>query len=384
MKRIYLDNAATTPARPEAVAAMLPLLSDGGYNPSSLHAEGRAARGALDMARSSVAKALGAKPREIVFTGGGSESINLAIFGIARACAADRRHLVTSRTEHHAVLHAVDLLEAEGWSITRLDVDREGCIAPDEFARALRPDTALATIMLANNEIGTIAPVAEFARIARRAGVPFHTDAVQTPYVLPLDVDALGVDALSCSGHKFYGPKGVGILYVRSGTALAAQVVGGGQEHGLRAGTENVAGIAGLAVALEIAQSGCLAEAARIGALRERFETALSAGVPDVRINARAARRLAGISSVAFADVPADALLVGLDLAGVAASAGSACAAGSLQTSHVIGALDLPERYARGVLRFSLGNATTAAQIDAVAAIVEQVVRDARDVVAFV
>jgi cysteine desulfurase len=359
MTRIYLDHAATTPARPEAIAAMLPLLDAGGYNPSSLHAEGRAARAALDDARAIVAGILGARPREIVFTGAGSESIVLAIVGAARARATRGRHVITSSIEHHAVLHAVDILEAEGWTVTRLPVDARGLVGVEQFRAALRPDTVLASIMLANNEIGTVQPVAELAAIAREHGVLFHTDAVQTPGHLPLDADVLGVDLLSISAHKFYGPKGVGVLYVRTGTAVEPLIVGGGQEHGLRAGTENVAGIAGLATALALAEQERPAAASRLAALRDRLESAVAAAVPDTIVNGAGAPRLPHVTSLAFAGVAADALLIRLDLEGISASAGSACAAGSLEPSHVIAALGIPESYRLGMIRFSLGRSTT-------------------------
>lgn len=378
VKRIYLDYAATTPARPEAIAAMLPLLGEGGYNPSSLHAEGRAARAALDGARVSVARGLRAKPREIVFTGGGSESIGLALVGAARATVGRGRHIVTSVIEHRAVLHALAVLEAEGWSVTRLAVDAHGRVEPAAFAAALRPQTVLASFMLANNETGTIAPIAEFAAIARRAGVLLHTDAVQAPAYLDLDVAALGVDLLSLSGHKFSGPKGVGALYVRTGTPLVAQVVGGSQEYGLRAGTENVAGIAGFAVALELARSEREATVARVTALRDRLEAGITRLVPAVRVNAAEGQRIAGLSSTAFADAPATAVLIRLDLEGIAASAGSACAAGSLEPSHVVAGLGLPPQYRSGVIRWSLGRATTAAEIDRVLVILPQLVAQVR------
>jgi cysteine desulfurase len=382
--RIYLDHAATTPARPEAIAAMLPLLGAGGYNASSIHAEGRAARAALDTARADVAQALGAKPREIVFTGGGSESIGLAVVGAARARAARGRHVITSVVEHHAVLHAVDGLETEGWEVTRLGVDATGRVSLAEFGAALRPDTSLVSLMTANNEVGTIAPIAELAALARRAGAVFHTDAVQAAALLPLRVDELGVDLLSISGHKFYGPKGVGALYVRSGTPIAPQIVGGGQEHGLRAGTENVAGIAGLAAALVLAQAERATEAPRIAGLRDRLESALAAALPEVRVNGAAAARLPGTSSIAFADVDSEQLLIRLDLAGIAASAGSACAAGSLEPSHVIAALGLPPAYRHGVIRFSLGRQTTVREIERAAAIVLQLVASLRGTAAIV
>ncbi len=366
MARVYLDHAATTTVRPEVVEAMLPLLG-GGYNPSSLHAEGRAARAALDDARETVARVLGAAPREIVFTGGGSEADVLGIVGAARARAARGRHVVTAATEHHAVLHAVDVLERDGWEVTRLAVDRLGLVDPAAFAAALTPRTTLASVMLANNEIGVIQPIAALAGIARERGVLFHTDAVQAPAWLALDVEALGVDLLSLSGHKFEAPKGVGVLYVRRGTPLEPLIVGGGQEHGLRAGTENLAGIAGFARGLALAEAERPRTAARVEALRDRLEAALVGGVPDVTINAAGAPRLAGILSAAFAGVPSDALLIRLDLEGIAASAGSACAAGSLEPSHVAAALGLDDPHRLGVIRFSLGRTTTAAEIDAVA-----------------
>jgi cysteine desulfurase len=345
---------------------MVPLL--GGYNPNSLHAEGRAARAAVDSARETVARVLGATPREIVFTGGGSESIVLAIVGAARAASGRGRHVVTVATEHHSVLHAVDVLERDGWRVTRLPVDSHGLVDPAAFAAALTPETTVASVMLANNEIGVIQPVAELARIARERGVLLHTDAIQAPGWLPLDVDALGIDLLSLSAHKFYGPKGVGALYMRRGTPLEPLIVGGGQEHGLRAGTENVAGITGFAVALALADAERPDTAPRVAALRDRLEAGIVAGVRDVVVNGAGAPRLANNLSLAFSGVPSDALLIRLDLEGIAASAGSACAAGSLEPSHVATALGLDEGHRRGVIRFSLGRDTTRSDVDAVAA----------------
>jgi len=377
MNRIYLDNAATTTVRPEAVAAMVPLLG-GGYNPSSLHAEGRAARAALDDARETVARVLGASPREIVFTGGGSESDVMAIVGSARAQGDRGRLLVTTAIEHHAVMHAFDVLERDGWRVTRLGVDRRGLVDPDAFARALNPGTTVASVMLANNEIGVVQPIAELADLARERGVVFHTDAVQAPGWLPLDVDALGVDLLSLSAHKFNGPKGVGLLYVRSGTPIEPLIVGGGQEHGLRSGTENVSGIAGLAAALRLAEADRAETVPRIAALRDRLEAGIRDAFPDVVVNGAGAPRLANSLSVAFADLPSDALLIRLDLEGIAASAGSACAAGSLEPSHVTAALGLDERLRLGVIRFSLGRATTAAEVDEVLRRLPLVMSDVR------
>ncbi|GAC1413009.1 MAG: cysteine desulfurase family protein [Candidatus Velthaea sp.] len=374
MQRIYLDHAATTPARPEAIAAMIPLLGEGGFNPSSLYGEGRAARAALDDARATVARLLNAKPREIVFTGSGSESDVLAIVGAARAGAARGKHVISSAIEHHAVLRALDVLEAQGWTVTRLPVRANGCLTADDVAAALRPETSLVTVMLANNEIGTIQPIAGIAAVARARGVLVHTDATQCPGLLPLDVAALGVDLLTCSAHKFYGPKGVGVLYVRAGTPLQAQIVGGPQEHGLRAGTENVAGIAGLATAFALAEAERPEAIVRIAALRDRLEDGILAALPDARINGGGASRLANNSSIAFPGVSGDALLIRLDLEGIAASAGSACAAGSLEPSHVVAALGLPEAYRRGVIRFSLGRGTTRDQIDRVVGILPELV----------
>jgi len=377
VERIYLDHAATTATRPEAIAVMTAILG-GDYNPSSLHAEGRAARTILDGARLSVARVLGAKPREIVFTGGGSEADNLAILGIAGARAAHGRHLITSAIEHHAVLHAFDALEAEGWTVTRLGVDADGLVSPDALRAALRPHTALVSFALANNEIGTVAPIAELAAIAHAAGALVHTDAVQAPGQLSLDVNALGVDALALSGHKFGAPKGVGVLYVRSGTPLTPALHGGGQEHGLRPGTENLAGIAAFAAALELAEAERPAFVARVAALRDRLAAGIVATIPGAHVNATGAPRLANNLSVAFAEAPGDLLLMQLDLEGIAASAGSACAAGSLEPSHVIAALGVPAAVQRNVIRFSLGRTTTAEQIDRVLARLPAIVSQIR------
>lgn len=363
-KRIYLDHAATTPARPEVVEAMLPYLSQYGYNPSSLHGEGRRARAAVDAARETVARALGARAKEIIFTGGGSEADNLAILGAARALRSRGKHIVTSAIEHHAVLHVVGVLEDEGWEVTVLDADAGGTIDPVGFANALRADTTLASIMFANNEIGTLQSIECLARIAHNLGVLFHTDAVQAPAYVPIDVRSLGVDLLSISAHKFYGPKGVGALYVRDGIPLAPLIVGGAQEFAKRAGTENVAGIVGMARAIEMVLGELPAVPARIAQLRDRLQSGILRRVPDVRVNGEGRPRIANNCNVSFAGVDGEALLIALDLEGIAVSTGSACASGTPEPSHVIAALGMAQEWSRGVVRFSLGRETTQAQID--------------------
>jgi cysteine desulfurase len=378
-RRIYADHAATTPVRDEVLTAMLPHFSQAGFNPSSIHAEGRQARAALDDARELAARALGAAPRELVFTGGGSESINLAILGAARARRSERRHVVSAATEHHAVLHALDVLREEGFDVSLLPVDADGRLDLAEYRAALRDDTALVTLMLANNELGTIHPIRELAALAHARGTLFHTDAIQAAGRMPVDVRDLGIDLLSLAAHKFYGPKGVGLLYVREGTALVPIVVGGGQEAGLRAGTENVAGITGLARALELAVAERDAEATRLTSLREHFETTLLGSVEDVRVNAQAAPRVAHISSVAFAGVDAPTLLVRLDLDGIAASAGSACAAGATEPSHVLRALGGPEWLGRGTIRFSFGRLTGRQEVNDLLAMLPRIIQSVRD-----
>lgn len=366
--------------RPEVIDAMLPHFGQNGYNASSVHAEGRAARAALDDARERVAHCLGAKSKEIVFTGGGSESDNLALIGVARALRARGRHLVSTAAEHHAVLHALEALREEGWEVTLLAVDRDGRISPELFASALRPDTVLACVMYVNNELGTVAPIAPLAALAHERGVLFHTDAVQAAAYLPLDVGALGVDLLSLAAHKFYGPKGTGLLYVREGTPLVPILHGGSQEFAKRAGTENVAGIVGLASALELALDERTEAAARIATLRDRFEARVLDRIPDVRVNGAGALRAPHISNLSFLGVASEQLLMRLDIEGIAVSAGSACASGAVEPSHVIAALGLSEDWTRGVIRFSLGRTTSASQIDRVAEVLEQAVADLRSI----
>ncbi|MGR4065724.1 MAG: cysteine desulfurase family protein [Vulcanimicrobiaceae bacterium] len=365
--RVYLDYAATTPLRPEALAAMAPYFSEHGYNASSAHAEGRRARSALDDARDAVARLLGSRRKEIVFTAGGTESNAMAILGVARANRGRGRHLVSTVIEHHAVLHALAALEADGFDVSRLEVDEGGRVDPDRFAAALRPDTVLASIAYANNEIGTLQPIARLAQIARERGIPFHTDAVQAAPWLPLDAGQLGVDMLTISAHKFYGPKGVGALFVREGVAMEPLVYGGGQEFGRRSGTENVAGIVGLAAALELAAAGRSERAARVAGLRDRLERRVLAEVSGTRANG--AERLPNNLNLSVAGVDSEGLLAGLDLAGIAVSAGSACASGVLEPSHVIAALGLEERWTAGVIRFSLGYDTTEEEVDRAASV---------------
>lgn len=390
-QRIYLDHAATTPCRPEVVAAMLPALDVQGYNPSSHHAEGRRARIFVDEARERIAHGIGARPREIVFTGSGSEADATAVIGVARARRAAGRHVVTAATEHRAVLAACEALAHDGWEVTIVGVDADGRVDEEAFAAALRDNTVLATIMLANNELGTIAPIARLAALARRRGVIFHSDAVQAPGKIPLDVDALGVDLLSLSAHKFYGPKGVGVLYMRDGTPLEPLILGGGQEGGRRAGTENVAGIVGAGVALELAVAERPEAAARIGRLRDAFERRVRETIPGVAVHGAGAPRLPNHSNLAIQGVESEALLVRLDLEGIAVSGGSACAAGSTEPSHVIAALATPAvgsepapAGSAAAVRFSFGRTTTPGELESVLARLPGIVADMREFPAFV
>ncbi|MFQ5459532.1 MAG: cysteine desulfurase family protein [Anaerolineae bacterium] len=380
---VYLDHSATTPLSPGVMAAMRPYLEAGGGNPSGSHAAGRRARVAVETARSEVAGVLGCRSGEVVFTSGGTEADNLALRGMARAALRQGRgrHVVVSAVEHEAVLHTASDLSAFGIETTIVGVDAEGRVDPDDVASAVRDDTILVSMMLANNEVGTIEPVADIGRLLRRRGVPLHTDAVQAPAWLDLDVEALGVDLLSLSAHKFYGPKGVGLLYVREGTAIDPVQTGGGQEHGLRSGTENVAGIVGLAHALRLAADQGPAAVPRVRELRDALAAALeSAG--GVHMTGSRTHRLPGHLSVCVEGVRADTILLGLDMAGICASSGSACATGRLTPSHVLTAMGVPGDLAQGALRLTLGYATTAAEVEFTTDTLKALVRRARESVA--
>jgi cysteine desulfurase len=374
-KRIYLDHAATTLVNPEVLAEMLPFFTDAGANPSSLHAEGRQARAGLDQARDRVAAALGVERKEITFVGSGSEADNQALLGAARANRARGKHIVSTQIEHSAVLHALEALRDEGFEITLLPVDGDGLVDPAAFERALRDDTILASVMYANNELGVIEPIAALAAAARAHGVLFHTDAVQAAAWIDVRPRVLGVDLLSLSAHKFYGPKGVGVLYVRDGVALQPLVHGGGQEFGRRSGTENVAGVVGLAAALDRVRASAQERALRIAGLRDRLERGLRATVPSLRINGAVAPRLPNVSNVSFEGLTSEALLMRFDLEGIAVSAGSACTSGVLESSHVIAALNLDPRWRDGVIRFSLGEGTTEEEIDRILEVVPSITK---------
>jgi cysteine desulfurase len=365
-RSIYLDHAATTPVDERVLAAMLPYFTAKPGNPSSIHQAGRAALEALDDARETVADVLGASRKEIIFTGGGSEADNLAIKGVALAQrqAGKGAHVITSAIEHHAVLHAVEYLESFGFEATLLPVGADGLVRPDDLRAAIRPDTVLASIMYANNEIGTIQPLAELGAICREHGVPLHTDAVQAAGSLALNVDALNVDLLTLAAHKFYGPKGVGALYVRRGAPLLPQISGGGQERRRRAGTENVAGIVGMATALQLAEERRPSYAAEAALLRDRLIAGVLGGIPYTSLNGHPARRLPNNANIAFDFVEGESVLLLLDQQGIAASSGSACTSGSLEASHVLVALGLPYERAIGSVRFTTGKATTADEID--------------------
>src|SRR5581483_865654 len=377
---IYLDHAATTPTDPEVAAAMLPFLSGpASYgNPSSIHRYGREARAAVDAARDSVAALIHADYGEIYFTGSGTEADNLALIGTLWAAPPERDHLVTTAIEHHAVLHAAHFLQTQGYEVTIVPVDREGLVSPDAIAAALTDRTALVSVMQANNEIGTIQPIAEIAQIAHARGAKFHTDAVQTAGLLPVDVRVLDCDLLSLSAHKIYGPKGIGALFIQQGTKVAPLLHGGAQEREKRAGTENVAAIVGFGKAAELAQERREAEAARLTALRDRFLAVLRNAVPNLRLNGHPTLRLPNNVNVSVEGVQGATLLMNLDRLGVAASSGSACSSGSIEPSHVLKALGLPDSLASSGVRFTLGRGTTEAELQRAGELFAQVVHRLR------
>ena len=370
--RIYLDHNATTPVDPAVLDAMLPYFAENFGNASSIHSPGQRARGAVDAARASVAALLGAKPSEIVFTSGGTESDNLALFGVVAASQEPRKHVITTAIEHHAVLNAAQALENLGAEVTFIPVGREGIADPEDIRRALRPETILISVMHANNELGTIQPIEEIGRVAAAADVLFHCDAVQSAAKLPLDVNRLGVDLLSISAHKIYGPKGVGALYVRSGTPLEPQFYGGHHERDRRPGTENVPGIVGLGKAAELARKNLQTDCARITTLRNRFEDALLAACGDARVNGNRAQRVSNTSNISFHAAGGEALVIALDLQGIACSTGAACSSGAVGPSHVLLAIGLSPDEARSSLRLSLGRTTTAEEIDQAIAVIPQ------------
>lgn len=363
MNRIYMDNAATTAVSPAVVEKMLPYFTECYGNASSIHSTGRDARKALEEARRRVAAVLNCSPNEIYFTSGGSESDNWALKGAAFANRKKGKHIITSAVEHHAILHTCEYLEKQSCEITYIPVDADGLVNPADVEAAIRPDTILISIMAANNEIGTIQPIEEIAAIAHAHGVLFHTDAVQAIGAIPVDVQKIGCDMLSLSAHKFHGPKGVGVLYIRKGVRLENFMHGGSQERGRRAATENVPGIVGLAEAITLATENLEEKNARIAALRDQLIDGLTA-LPYVRLNGHRTKRLPGNCNISVQFIEGEALLLRLDLAGIAASSGSACTSGSLDPSHVLLAIGLPHAIAHGSLRLSLSDTNTQEDVD--------------------
>ncbi|HVB59095.1 MAG TPA: cysteine desulfurase NifS [Candidatus Acidoferrales bacterium] len=379
---VYLDYNATTPVDPAVLAAMTPYFADNFGNASSIHSTGQRARSAVDTARESVATLLGAKSSEIVFTSGGTEADNLAIFGIAGsvepAPGMSRKHIITTAIEHHAVLNACQEMERRGADVTYIPVNAQGIIDPEDVRRALRPETVLITVMHANNELGTIQPIEEIAQIAKDADVYFHCDAVQSAGKLPIDVNRLGVDLLSISAHKIYGPKGAGALYVRSGTPIEPQFQGGHHERDRRPGTENVPGIVGLGKAAELAREHLAEDTESVAALRDRFEQSLLDRIPSARVNGDRRRRVPNTANLMFGAAGGEALVIALDLQGIECSTGAACSAGAVEPSHVLTAIGLSDDDARSCLRFSLGRPTTRGEIDRAIAVIPGVVERLR------
>lgn len=365
MRRVYMDYSATTPVDPEVAALMMTYYTEKFGNPSSIHGFGREAKQALENARTQVAELIGAKPEEIIFTSGGTESDNLAILGIAEASAKKGKHIITSAIEHHAVLDTCEHLVKLGYELTVVPVNEEGLVSVEEVAKAIRPDTILITIMHANNEVGTIQPIAEIGKLAKEHKIPFHVDAVQSLGKIPVKVDELNVDLLTISGHKIYGPKGIGALYVRKGVRIMPRTHGGGQEKKRRPGTENTPGIIGFGKACELASGRMAAEAEHLLELRDRLMSGILERINYVKVNGpQGESRLPNNVNVSIQFIEGEALLLSLDMAGIGASSGSACTSGSLDPSHVLLAMGIPHEIAHGSLRFSLGRQNTAEEVD--------------------
>ncbi|HYK39985.1 MAG TPA: cysteine desulfurase NifS [Candidatus Eremiobacteraceae bacterium] len=364
MNRVYLDFNATTPVEPEVLDAMLPFFSVEFGNAASIHTVGQRARAAVETARDQVASLLGARSQEIVFTSGGTESDNHAIFGVIRSSPGATKHIITTNIEHEAVLNSCQALEKEGVAVTYLPVNRDGVITVEQVEEAIRPHTALITLMHANNELGTVQPLEQIGKLATQRDIYFHTDAVQSTGKIPLDVKALGVDLLSISGHKIYAPKGIGALYIRGGSRVRQFFYGGHHQRGARPGTENVPGIVALGKAAELARLSLESDAVRTVALRNKLEAGLAARIPDSQINAARAPRTPNTANLTFPGIEGEALVIALDLKGVCVSTGAACSSGSVEPSHVLTAIGLSAEDARASIRFSLGRHTTEAEIE--------------------
>ena len=364
MRKVYLDNAATTALSPKVLEKMMPYLTDIYGNASSPHSFGQTARIGVEHAREQVARAINADPSEIVFTGCGTESDNTVLFGVAERYAKKGDHIITTNAEHHAILHSCAALEKKGIKVTYLPVDKDGLVTPEQVRDAITDKTILVSVLFANNEVGTIMPIPEIAAVCHEKGVLFHTDAVQAAGHIPIDVKAMGIDMLSISGHKFHGPKGVGVLYERKGIRLPSYIIGGEQEKGRRAGTENVAGIVGLGEALELAVTNMSETSARMTRMRDRLIEGIEATIPEVKLNGHRTKRLPNNVNFSIKYIEGESILLMLDMAGIAASSGSACTSGSLDPSHVLLALGLTHEVAHGSVRMTLGDDTTDEDID--------------------
>ncbi len=373
MRKVYLDNAATTALSPKVLEQMMPYLTAIYGNPSSPHSFGQEARKGVEHARDQVAKALNALPEEIIFTGCGTESDNTVLFGVAERYAKKGNHIITTNVEHHAILHTCEALEKRGIEVTYLPVDENGMVTAEQVANAITDKTILVSIMFANNEVGTIMPIAEIGKVCRERGVLFHTDAVQAVGHVPIDVKAMNIDMLSLSAHKFHGPKGVGALYMKKGVRLPAYVMGGAQERNRRAGTENVAGIVGLGAAIELATENLAESAARMTKLRDKLIAGIAARIPEVKLNGHPTLRLPNNVNYSIKYIEGESILLMLDMNGIAASSGSACTSGSLDPSHVLLALGLTHEVAHGSVRLTLSDETTEEDIDYVLEVLPKV-----------
>lgn len=358
-KRVYADHSATTPLKKEVLDAMVPYLTENFGNASSIYLEGRESKKAIELAREQVAKAIGAQSGEIYFTGSGTEADNWAIKGVAYAFSEKGKHIITSAVEHHAVLHTVKALEKEGFKVTYLPVDEYGMVSAEDVKNAITDETILITIMFANNEIGTVMPIEEIGKIAREKGIVFHTDAVQAVGMEEIDVEKMNIDLLSLTAHKFYGPKGIGALYIRKGVKIRRFIEGGAQEKNKRAGTENVAGIVGLGKAIELATTDIAGKKEKLSKLRDFYIKEVMERIPFTRLNGHPTKRMASNANISFEFIEGESLLLMLDMKGISASSGSACTSGSLDPSHVLLAIGLPHEVAHGSLRVTFGDSST-------------------------